>query len=250
MMESKTLKRAIATVNVDSYNDVLKNWFLRVQTEFPTQKDLRSYLTKEKVWIEDINILGKFHENGAESCVYKAYTEKEVYKVQLRGLLDSIMQAILYNRFFPESILSFVGFTDSPTFMLTTTIQWQMIQLKTTQWKMMTLWLTIQWPMILVTMAIVAIVEVTTKSGRVVTVYDSICRSEAKHTTNATGKVIASTRRVSIPLTIDDWEKREYKPVVGDRIKVCKGSVAVEWGQILDFMPGTMGTTILFEFVA
>ncbi len=115
-MESKTLKRAIATVNVDSYNDVLKNWFLRVQTEFPTQKDLRSYLTKEKVWIEDINILGKFHENGAESCVYKAYTEKEVYKVQLRGLLDSIMQAILYNRFFPESILSFVGFTDSPTF--------------------------------------------------------------------------------------------------------------------------------------
>lgn len=88
------------------------------------------------------------------------------------------------------------------------------------------------------------------ESGRVVTVYDSICRSEAKHTTNATGKVIASTRRVSVPLTIDDWEKREYKPVVGDRIKVCKGSVAVEWGQILDFMPGTMGTTILFEFVA
>jgi hypothetical protein len=88
------------------------------------------------------------------------------------------------------------------------------------------------------------------ESGRVVTVYDGICRSEAKHTTNATGKVIVSTRRVSIPLTIDDWEKREFQPVAGDRIKVCKGSVAVEWGQILDFMPGTMGTTILFEFVA
>lgn len=81
-------------------------------------------------------------------------------------------------------------------------------------------------------------------------VYDGICRSGAKNTTSDAGDVITSTRRISIPLTLNDWDRREYKPMVGDVVKVYKAGVVYETGQILDFQPGNLGTTILFKFIA
>lgn len=81
-------------------------------------------------------------------------------------------------------------------------------------------------------------------------VYDGICRSGAKNTTSDAGDVITSTRRISIPLTLNDWDRREYKPMVGDVVKVYKAGVVYETGQVLDFQPGNLGTTILFKFVA
>lgn len=81
-------------------------------------------------------------------------------------------------------------------------------------------------------------------------VYDGICRSGAKNTTSDAGDVITSTRRISIPLTLNDWDRREYKPMVGDVVKVYKAGVVYETGQVLDFQPGNLGTTILFKFIA
>lgn len=81
-------------------------------------------------------------------------------------------------------------------------------------------------------------------------VYDGICRSGAKNTTSDAGDVITSTRRISIPLTLNDWDRREYKPMVGDVVKVYKAGVVYETGQVLNFQPGNLGTTILFKFVA
>lgn len=81
-------------------------------------------------------------------------------------------------------------------------------------------------------------------------VYDGICRSGAKNTTSDAGDVITSTRRISIPLTLNDWDRREYKPMVGDAVKVYKAGVVYETGQVLDFQPGNLGTTILFKFIA
>jgi len=83
----------------------------------------------------------------------------------------------------------------------------------------------------------------------VVTVYDGECRSEAKLTTTDAGDVLASTRRLSIPLTLDDWEKMEYKPKEADRVDVWKGDSYHEYGLIIDVMLGQLGTTILFKYV-
>lgn len=81
-------------------------------------------------------------------------------------------------------------------------------------------------------------------------VYDGICRSGAKNTTSDAGDVITSTRRISIPLTLKDWERREYRPMAGDEVKVYKAGVVCETGHVLDFLPGNLGTTILFKFIA
>lgn len=83
----------------------------------------------------------------------------------------------------------------------------------------------------------------------VITIYDGICRSEAKLTTNDSGDVLTSTRRLSIPLTLDDWDMMEYKPKEGDRIDVWKGESYEEYGLIIDVMLGQLGTTILFKYV-
>ena len=83
----------------------------------------------------------------------------------------------------------------------------------------------------------------------VITIYDGICRSEAKLTTNDSGDVLSSTRRMSIPLTLDDWDMMEYKPKEGDRVDVWKGESYEEYGLIIDVMLGQLGTTILFKYV-
>lgn len=83
----------------------------------------------------------------------------------------------------------------------------------------------------------------------VITIYDGICRSEAKLTTNDSGDVLASTRRMSIPLTLEDWDKMEYKPKEGDRVDIWKGESYEEYGLIIDVMLGQLGTTILFKYV-
>ncbi len=84
--------------------------------------------------------------------------------------------------------------------------------------------------------------------NNIVTIYDGICRSEAKLTTDGNGEVITSTRRLSIPLTNRDWKRLQYKPVAGDRIEVDKDGTGHEWGEIIDFLPNELGTTIIYDF--
>ena len=60
---------------------------------------------------------------------------------------------------------------------------------------------------------------------------------------------VSSTRRLSIPLTLDEWEKMEYKPKEADRVDVWKGDSYHEYGLIIDVMLGQLGTTILFKYV-
>ena len=85
--------------------------------------------------------------------------------------------------------------------------------------------------------------------GEETTIYKGCCRSGAKLTTNDNGKVITSTRRVSIPLKRTDWKQLGTSPRVGDRIIVDIDEIAFEWGLILDFLPNNLGTTILYEYI-
>ena len=85
--------------------------------------------------------------------------------------------------------------------------------------------------------------------GEETTIYKGCCRSGAQLTTNDNGKVITSTRRVSIPLKRADWKQLGTSPRVGDRIIVDIDEIAFEWGMILDFLPNNLGTTILYEYI-
>ncbi|MBQ6378521.1 MAG: hypothetical protein IJJ56_06970 [Prevotella sp.] len=82
-----------------------------------------------------------------------------------------------------------------------------------------------------------------------VTIYNGCCRSSAKFTTNDTGEVITSTRRLSIPLNLKDWKQLCVSPKVGDRVVVDKDEVAMEYGRIIDFLPNNLGTTILYKYI-
>lgn len=84
--------------------------------------------------------------------------------------------------------------------------------------------------------------------GESTTIYDGCCRSGSYLTTDSSGEVITSTRRLSIPLRLKDWKERGVAPAVGDTVNVDKDGVAKEWGEILDFLPNSLGTTILYKF--
>lgn len=84
--------------------------------------------------------------------------------------------------------------------------------------------------------------------GESVTIYKGECRSSAYTTTDSSGEVITSTRRLSIPMRLKDWKQLGKAPSVGDKVNVDKYGVAQEWGEIIDFLPNTLGTTILYKF--
>lgn len=81
-----------------------------------------------------------------------------------------------------------------------------------------------------------------------VTVYKGSCRSSAMLITDSSGEVITSTRRLSIPMTLKDWKVKGIAPSVSDKVNVDKDGVAKEWGEIIDFLPNSLGTTIIYKF--
>ncbi len=85
--------------------------------------------------------------------------------------------------------------------------------------------------------------------GESITIYQGCCRSSAHQTTNDNGKVITSTRQLSIPLKRGDWKKYERRPRVGDTVIVDVDDIDFEYGYILDFLPNNLGTTILYEYI-
>lgn len=84
--------------------------------------------------------------------------------------------------------------------------------------------------------------------GEEITIYNGCCRSCAQLTTNDSGEVITSARRLSIPLKRDDWKRLGLSPTAGDTVVVDKDEVAFEWGRIIDFLPNNLGTTILYRY--
>lgn len=85
--------------------------------------------------------------------------------------------------------------------------------------------------------------------GESITIYQGCCRSSAQQTTNDSGEVITSTRRLSIPLKRADWKKYERRPRVGDTVIVDVDDIDFEYGYILDFLPNNLGTTILYKYI-
>lgn len=79
-------------------------------------------------------------------------------------------------------------------------------------------------------------------------IYEGPCRSFDDHTTNHRGEVIASSRKLSLPVRQQEWGCDRPIPVEGDTVKVCKGSHC-EYGIVKDKMPGNLGTHILWEYV-
>lgn len=79
-------------------------------------------------------------------------------------------------------------------------------------------------------------------------VYEGPCRSFDNHTTNQSGDVLNSVRKLSLPVLQQDWGKEWPIPLEGDSIKVCKGSHC-EYGVVKDKMPGNLGTHLLWEYV-
>lgn len=49
-------------------------------------------------------------------------------------------------------------------------------------------------------------------------------------------------------MRLKDWKQLGVAPSVGDTVNVDKDDVAKEWGEIIDFLPNTLGTTILYKF--
>lgn len=80
-----------------------------------------------------------------------------------------------------------------------------------------------------------------------VVLYGGICRGYEKLTTSASGEVVSSYRGLALPLKQDEWEK-DNVPQEGDKIVLDKGSFA-EYGEVIDRMPGNLGTHLLWKYV-
>lgn len=80
-----------------------------------------------------------------------------------------------------------------------------------------------------------------------VVLYDDICRGFDKLTTSAGGEVISSYRGLALPLNQDEWTE-DTIPQEGDRIVLDKGSFT-EYGEVVDRMPGNLGTHLLWKYV-
>lgn len=80
-----------------------------------------------------------------------------------------------------------------------------------------------------------------------VVLYKGSCRGYSKLTTSASGEVISSYRGLALPLKRDEWVK-DTIPQEGDRIVLDKGSYK-EYGEVIDRMPGNLGTHLLWRYV-
>lgn len=78
-------------------------------------------------------------------------------------------------------------------------------------------------------------------------IYNGSCRGYSKLTTSASGEVISSYRGLALPLRQDEWAT-ETIPQEGDKIVLNKGSF-IEYGEVVDRMPGNLGTHLLWRYV-
>lgn len=79
-----------------------------------------------------------------------------------------------------------------------------------------------------------------------VVIYDGECRSYTMTTTSDNGDVISSNRKLSLPLTQQEW-KKDTIPQEGDRVVVDKFGFK-EYGIVIDRMPSNLGTHILWKY--
>ena len=86
-----------------------------------------------------------------------------------------------------------------------------------------------------------------TDDDMVTTIYEGECRSFDYHTTNETGDVLTSTRKLSLPTRQDEWDEEHPIPQEGDSVVVDKGSY-LEYGIVIDKMPSNLGTHILWRY--
>ncbi|PTL34599.1 hypothetical protein C7120_08850 [Prevotella sp. oral taxon 376] len=80
-----------------------------------------------------------------------------------------------------------------------------------------------------------------------IVLYSGSCRGYSKLTTSASGEVISSYRGLALPLKQDEWEN-DTTPQEGDKVVLNKGSF-VEYGEVIDRMPGNLGTHLLWKYV-
>ena len=84
--------------------------------------------------------------------------------------------------------------------------------------------------------------------GEALVIYEGVCRSYDFHTTSTAGDVMTSTRKLSLPVRQQEWNKDHPIPLEGDIVVVNKGSHS-EYGVVLDKMPGNLGTHILWKYI-
>jgi hypothetical protein len=75
-------------------------------------------------------------------------------------------------------------------------------------------------------------------------VYEGVCRSYTKQTTNDRGEVLTSSRILAIPVKRDEWANM---PVEGDYIEVSIRDI-IEYGHVIDKSPNNFGTDILWKY--
>lgn len=103
--------------NLEESTANMEYWLSRLQ-KLPNRNDRewREYFMRNDVWFEDIESLGYYLSEAHNSIVYKAYSEKTVFKSKKDEMDGSFVRAIegalLHNRLFPETFYSLVGFTD------------------------------------------------------------------------------------------------------------------------------------------
>lgn len=85
------------------------------------------------------------------------------------------------------------------------------------------------------------------QSGEVTVVYEGKCRSDNRETVADNGDVIASYRKLQIPMKQDEWTE-ETIPLEGDRIELQRFGYK-EYGTVIDKYPGNLGTTIIWKYV-
>ena len=91
----------------DSCND-LQAWIERLcKLDGCDKEELRAYFSQNNIWVEGLETFGVFMVDGAESCVYKGYNEKEVFKFKrcrtdsIRELATILRGVLNHNKCFP-----------------------------------------------------------------------------------------------------------------------------------------------------
>jgi hypothetical protein len=80
-----------------------------------------------------------------------------------------------------------------------------------------------------------------------IVIYKGSCRGYSKLTTSVSGEVLSSYRGLALPLKQDEWTS-DTIPQEGDKIVLDKGSYK-EYGEVIDRMPGNLGTHLLWRYV-
>lgn len=80
------------------------------------EKDMRTYFSRNNIWVDNLETLGYRIGNGAEAYIYKGYDGKEVFKlkrggVNIKGIVNVLKNSLNHNKVFPETFYSLIGFS-------------------------------------------------------------------------------------------------------------------------------------------